>query len=77
MWKYILITIVLLSLLGCDNRTTDPEDMLWSWVHVYESGIIIHEEKLDVADDSTFVTLDLLDGSQITLNKFVGTSLFS
>ena len=58
-------------MLGCDNRSTDPEDRLWSWVHVYDGSNLIHNEVLDEIDDSTFVTLDLLDGSQCTLGKYV------
>nr|MDA3812693.1 hypothetical protein [Candidatus Cloacimonadota bacterium] len=71
MWKYILIIAVLFSLFGCDNRTTDPEDRLWSWVHVYENGEIIYNDVLDVAVDSKSVTLYLLDDSQVTLSKYV------
>ena len=71
MWKYVLIIAVLFSLFGCDLRTTDPEDRLWSWVHVYENGEIIYDDVLDVADDSTFVTLYLLDESQVNLSKYV------
>jgi len=71
MWKYIFIMAVLFSLFGCDIRTTDPEDRLWSWVHVYENGEIIYNDVLDVADDSTYVTLDLVDGSHVILSKYV------
>jgi len=71
MWKYIFIMAVLFSLFGCDIRTTDPEDRLWSWIHVYENGEIIYNDVLDVADDSTYVTLDLVDGSHVILSKYV------
>ena len=71
MWKYIILIMILFTFFGCDNRTTEPEIQRWSWVQVYEDDVIIHEGKLDMNVDSTNVVRDLLDGSHITLNKYV------
>ncbi len=71
MWKYILITIVLFSLFGCDGRTLDPEDAKHAWLHVTYNDNLVYDEVLDETDNNQTYTLDLPDNSQITLDKFV------
>ncbi|MDO9577048.1 MAG: hypothetical protein Q7J16_04115 [Candidatus Cloacimonadales bacterium] len=71
MKRFLLFSALALLIFGCDTRTSNPEDEVWSRVQVYENGVMIHEEVLDAVDDSTFVVLDLLDGSQIALDKYV------
>ena len=70
MLKYILIITLLFSLIGCDNRTTDPEDDIWSRVQVFFTNNLVYEEVLDVADDSTMVTVNLPDDSECQLDKY-------
>jgi len=71
MWKYILIIAVIFFLLGCDNRTTDPEDANHAWLHVLYTDYLIYDEVLDETDNNQTYTLDLPDDSQIILDKFV------
>jgi hypothetical protein len=72
MGKYVLVLLALILFVwGCDNRTTDPEDEVWSRVEVYENETLIHEEVLDKTDNNKFVVLDLQNESQIALDKFV------
>ena len=71
MWKYVLIIAVMFSLLGCDTRTTDPEDAKSAWLHVYFTDNLIYEEVLDETDDLQSKIFNLPDNSQIMLDKFV------
>jgi len=71
MKRVLLLAVFILLIFGCDNRVSDPESEVWSKVHVYENAVLIHDETLDGSDDSTFTVLDLQDGSQIALVKYV------
>ncbi|MEA2095774.1 MAG: hypothetical protein U9P73_03625 [Candidatus Cloacimonadota bacterium] len=71
MWKYILIIAVLFILFGCDTRTTNPDNMLWAWLHVFYNDNLIYDEVMDETDNNQTYTLDLPDDSQITFDKFV------
>jgi len=71
MWKYVIIIVVLFSIFGCDNRTTDPEDAKHAWLHVLYTDNVIYEEVLDASDNLHTHILNLPDNSQITIDKFV------
>lgn len=71
MKKFWLIFIIALLFLGCDNRTTDPEDEVWSWIHVFENGNLIYDEVFDETDNGYLVLLPLSGGEEATLSKFV------
>ncbi|HPR17938.1 MAG TPA: hypothetical protein PLD62_06805 [Candidatus Cloacimonadota bacterium] len=71
MQRFLLLLVVLVCLIGCDDRSTDPDNMLWSWVHVYENGTMIFDETLDVIDDGNSVTLPLSNGTEVLLKKYV------
>ena len=71
MKRFLIVFALIVLLFGCDNRTTDPDDMLWAWVHVYDGGNMIYDEVLDETDNGYLVVLTLADSSQASLSKFV------
>jgi len=71
MKRCIFISMIMLFLLSCDNRTVDLDKMLWAWLHVYENNVLIHDEVLDETDNGHLVVLYLADGSEVTFSKFV------
>ena len=71
MKKWIVALIIIVVMLGCDSRTTDPDNAKYAWLHVYFTDNLFYEEVLDETDDSQSKILDLPDDSQITLDKFV------
>ena len=71
MIKWFIALIIIIVMLGCDSRTTDPDNAKYAWLHVYFTDNLIYEEVLDETDDSQSKILDLPDDSQITLDKFV------
>ncbi len=71
MRKWIITLVVMIVMLGCDSRTTDPNNAKYAWLHVYFTDNLIYEEVLDETDDSQSKILDLPDDSQITMDKFV------
>ena len=71
MIKWFIALIIIIVMLGCDSRTTDPDNAKYAWLHVYFTDNLIYEEVLDEIDDSQSKILDLPDNSQITLDKFV------
>ncbi|NQV17798.1 MAG: hypothetical protein HQ534_04565 [Armatimonadetes bacterium] len=71
MKKWIIFLVGLIVILGCDSRTTNPENAKYAWLHVYFTDNLFYQEVLDETDDSQSVILNLPDDSQITLDKFV------
>jgi len=71
MKKLIIALIIIVVMLGCDSRTTDPDNAKYAWLHVYFTDNLFYEEVLDESDDSQSKILDLPDNSQITMDKFV------
>ncbi len=71
MKKWIIPLVVMMVILGCDNRSTDIDNTKCAWIHVYYIDNLIYDEKLDENDDSQSKILILPDNSQITLDKFV------
>jgi hypothetical protein len=69
--RFLLFFGLILLIFGCDNRTSNPDEEVWSRVQVYENAVMIHEEVLDAPDDSTFTVLYLQDDSQFVLDKYV------
>jgi hypothetical protein len=70
MWKYILIIAILFSLIGCDNRSTSPENEHSAKLEVYFNDELIYNETLTESDDGQTVTLDLPDETQCDLDKY-------
>jgi len=66
MKKYVIL-LVIPFLFSCDNRTTNPEDMLWAWLHVYDNASLIYDEVLDDTDNGYLIMIN----EDITLSKFV------
>jgi hypothetical protein len=71
MKRCIVFIALILFLISCDNRTVDPDDMLWAWLHVYENGVLIYDDVLDETDNGHLIVLNLADNSEATLSTFV------
>ena len=70
MKKWIIALVVMIVMISCDDRATDPDNAKYAWLHVYFTDNLIYEEVLDETDDSTSVTVILSDDSECQLDKY-------
>ena len=69
MKKWIIALVVMILILGCDNRSTSPVDDYSAKLEVYFNDELFYNETLTESDDGQTVTFDLPNSTEFFLEK--------